>query len=76
MDIHILSPSWPFSISWYRGKIYLEEAGSNVVLWHTADVQMLPGSGPFTGALPTFRPECRFTVAFQTLCRGVPKVAV
>ncbi len=52
MDFHILSPSWPFSISWYRGKIYLEEAGSNVALRHNRTLT----EGPLTEdlrALPT-----------------------
>ena len=38
-----------------------------VALWHTADVQRLPGSRPLTGALPTFGAECRLrarTLAF------------
>jgi hypothetical protein len=37
-----------------------------VASWHEADVQRLPGSGPLTGALPTFGAECRFIGAFQT----------
>ncbi len=43
---------------------------ANVGKWHEADIQRLPGSRPLTGALPTFRPECRFTVAFQTRFSG------
>ena len=46
----------------------------NVALWHKADVQPLAVLGPFTGALPTFGAECRFTVAFQTQRQTVPKV--
>ena len=74
MDFHILSPSWPFSISWYRGKIYLEEAGSNVAFWHEADLRLAAPQGPLTVPLPTSGPECRFIAAFQTLCRRVLKV--
>ncbi len=51
-------------------------SSGDVVFWHTADVQRLPGLRPLTSALPTFGPECRFIGAFQTWPRGVPKVAV
>jgi hypothetical protein len=36
----------------------------NVAYWHIADLQRPLGLGPFTGALPTFGPECRFIGAF------------
>ncbi len=47
---------------------------ANVGCWHEADVQRLTDLGPFTGALPTFGPECRLIAAFQTLRQAVLKV--
>ncbi len=35
-------------------------------VWHETDVQRLPGSDPFPGALPTFGVQCPLTAAFPT----------
>jgi hypothetical protein len=47
---------------------------SYVRKWHKADLRRLPGSCPFTGALPTFGVQCRLTAAFQTLRWHAAKV--
>ncbi len=49
---------------------------ASVGLWHKAEVRGCYILGPVNTALPTFRPECRFTVAFQTQLQAVPKVVV
>ena len=41
----------------------------NVSLWHTADVQLLPGSGPFPGALPTFGVQCPLRADSERPCK-------
>jgi len=48
----------------------------NFQKWHKGEVQRPSVSGPLTGALPTFGPECRFIGAFQTQGQAVTKVAV
>ena len=55
---------------------YQARSVEDVGYWHIADLQRALGLGPFTGALPTFGPECRLIAAFQTQRQMVPKVAV
>jgi hypothetical protein len=38
-----------------------------VGLWHEADLRLAAPQGLLTAALPTLRPECRFTSTVRTL---------